>query len=141
MLKKLTGLNNALPALWLSILLFGIACQVVGVFLVRDKLSYSLGLWIGIILALGMAYHMAYVLASALDMGERGAQISVTKHNMIRYAIVVVVLGILMLTDVANPLAAFVGLMGLKVGAYLQPLTYKFFSRQGKSDIASKTSE
>lgn len=141
MVKRLRTLNSALPALWLSILLYGIVCQIAGFFLVGDKLSYSLGLWIGIILALLMAYHMAYVLSNALDMGERGAQISVTKHNMIRYGVVVVVLGILMLTDVANPLAAFAGLMGLKVGAYLQPLTNKFFSRQGKSDIASKTSE
>ena len=141
MLKRLKALNSALPALWISILLFGVVCQIVGIFLVGDKLSYSLGLWIGIMLALIMAFHMAYVLAGALDLGERGAQISVTKHNMIRYAVVVVVLGILMLTDAANPLAAFVGLMGLKVGAYLQPLTDKFLSRQGKSDIASKTSE
>ena len=71
MVKRLRTLNSALPALWLSILLYGIVCQIAGFFLVGDKLSYSLGLWIGIILALLMAYHMAYVLSNALDMGER----------------------------------------------------------------------
>lgn len=141
MLKRLRLLNNALPALWISILLYGVVCQIVGFFLVKDKISYSLGLWTGIILAMAMAYHMAYVLSNALEMGERGAQLSVTKHNMIRYGVVVLVLGILMLTDAANPLAAFAGLMGLKVGAYIQPFIDKIISREGKADIADKTSD
>lgn len=138
MIKKINQLNKALLALWVSILLFGVVCQIVGVLFVKNPVSYSLGLWIGIIVALAMAYHMAYALNSALDLGERAAQIFVTKHNMIRYAVVVSVLGILMISEMANPLAAFLGIMGLKVGAYFQPLTDKLISRLGKSRIAKK---
>lgn len=141
MLKKLSRLNQALPALWVSILFYGVLCQIIGIFLVKNKLSYSFGLWIGILLALLMAYHMAYVLERALDMGERGAQAVVMKHNLIRYAVIVIVLAIVMLTDVANPLAAFAGIMGLKVGAYLQPFANKLLDRQGKLDIENKTGD
>ena len=44
---------------------------------------------------------------------------------MIRYFVVIIVFGILMITRIGNPLAAFVGVMGLKVSAYVQPMLSK----------------
>jgi hypothetical protein len=34
------------------------------------------------------------------------------------------------LTDIAYPLAVFLGIMGLKAGAYLQPFTHKYLFRK-----------
>lgn len=134
--NKLTGwlynLNNALPGLLLGILSFGIICQVVGVFLVADKKNYSIGLWVGILTAFFMAFHMAITLNMAVEKDVKGAQGSATKHNLIRYFIVVLILGILMVTKIGNPLAAFLGIMGLKVSAYVQPVLGKL-SRKGKA--------
>ena len=48
-----------------------------------------------------------------------------TSLNLIRYLIVIIILGILMVTEIGNPIAAFVGVMGLKVSAYLQPIFQK----------------
>lgn len=122
MRTRLRKINTALPGLLLGIILFGILCQVLVFFLVEDKTGYSIGLWVGVFTAVFMAFHMAVTLNTAVERDVKGAQASATRQNIFRYFIVVVILGILMLTEVGNPLAAFAGVMGLKVSAYMQPL-------------------
>lgn len=121
MRTRLRKINTALPGLLLGIVLFGILCQVLVFFLVEDKTGCSIGLWIGVLMAIFMAFHMAVTLNSAVERDEKGAQAAATRQNIIRYLVVVIILGILMLTRIGNPLAAFAGVMGLKVSAYLQP--------------------
>lgn len=133
-MHKLRNINSALPGLLFGIVLFGVVSELVGVFLVADKLNYSIGLWIGVLTALGMALHMAFGINSALDRGEKGAQAAVTRQNMIRYLAVILVLGILMITNIGNPIAAFVGIMGLKISAYLQPLFTKLSQKKVKTE-------
>ena len=60
------------------------------------------------------------VLDTALELGD-GAKKYATSKNLLRYAVVLVVFAVLMLTHFADPLAAFAGLMGMKASAYLQP--------------------
>ena len=52
-------LNEALPELLLGIFIYGVIIQFAGVWFVEDKLRYSSGLWIGIVTAMCMAYHIA----------------------------------------------------------------------------------
>ena len=130
MIRRMNSINNALPGLLGGIFLFGVASQIVGVFLVADRTSYSLGLWIGVLTALFMALHMAFSLNHAMEMDVKGAQATATRQNIIRYLIVVLILGILMITEVGNPIAAFVGIMGLKVSAYLQPVFQKLSQKK-----------
>ena len=49
--------------------------------------------------------------------------------NLIRYGCIVIVFMIVLLTDVLNPLITFMGLMSLKVAAYLQPFTHKLCNK------------
>lgn len=123
--KGLGQLNTALPGLLLGIVLFGVLCQIVGIFFVADKAGYSIGLWIGVVTACFMAFHMAWSLDRAVEKDVKGAQATVTRHNIIRYLAVVVILGILMVTRLGNPLSAFLGIIGLKASAYMQPLFEK----------------
>lgn len=127
---RLKEINSALPGLLAGIILFGVLCQIVGFFLVSDKANYSIGLWIGVFTAIFMAFHMALSLNSAVERDVKGAQAAATRQNIIRYAVVVIIMGILMVTEVGNPLAAFVGVMGLKISAYLQPLFEKLSHRK-----------
>jgi cobalamin synthase len=120
--SRLEKINTALPGLLLGIIVFGILCQVIGLFLVDDKADYSIGLWVGVVTAIFMALHMAFSLNSIVERDEKGAQAAATRTNIIRYLVVVIVLGVLMITRIGNPLAAFIGVMGLKVSAYIQPV-------------------
>ena len=121
----LNGLSDVLPDLLIGILLYGVVCEAV----VKDRLFYSISLLTGILCAMGMAVHMAWSLNMALDLGESGAVKKMQLHNLLRYGIVVVVIFALWLSGIGNPVVAFLGIMGLKVAAYLQPFTHKLFRR------------
>lgn len=129
MIKKMSELADVLPELLLGIFAYGAVCEIIGVLLVSDKLLYSVGLIIGILMASAMAVHMAWSLSVALSFAQEDAVKMMQKHNLLRYGAVTVLLGLLMVSGLGNPLAAFLGIMGLKVAAYLQPFTHKLFRR------------
>ena len=79
---------------------------------------------LGILLALLGTWHMYRTLDRALDLGD-GASRAVVTGGLLRYGILCIVLGVIMLTDVLNPLVVFLGYMMMKVAAYLQPFTHK----------------
>ena len=112
-----------------GILLFAVVCQLTVVWLVERKVWYSFGLWIGVAMAVAAAVHMYRTLDTALDC-EAGAEKILQKNSMLRYLVIVVLFSIMMITRVANPLSAFLGLMGLKVAAYIQPFTHKWIHRK-----------
>lgn len=125
-------INETLLQLLMGILIFEIVCQLIGMWFVPDKLKYTVGLWIGAILACLSACHMWWSLDRNLSINadnEKGATAFATRANMIRYVVILLVFLILCLTTVAYPLAAFLGIMGLKIGAYLTPLTSKLYQK------------
>lgn len=124
-LAKIKNINETLLELLTGILVLGLACQAVFVWFVQDKVSYSMGLWIGVFAAAGMAVHMWRTLDISLDLGEVGATKEIRKQSLLRYGVVLILLGALMVTKAASPLAAFLGVMTLKAAAYLQPFLHK----------------
>ncbi|GFI23617.1 hypothetical protein IMSAGC011_02407 [Lachnospiraceae bacterium] len=137
MRTRLRKINTALPGLLFGIILFGMICQGIGFFFVTEKINYSIGLWVGVLTAIFMAFHMAVTLNSVVERDVKGAQAVATRQNIIRYLVVVIILGILMLTRIGNPLAAFAGIMGLKISAYLQPL----FAKLSHNEVYGDTSQ
>ena len=117
--------DRTLLELSIGIAAWGVLCQLAGVWFVSDKGGYSLGLWMGTLLAAAAGVHMWWALDRALDFERDTAVKMMTKHNIIRYFVFVIVMALIMVSGFANPLAAFLGLMGLKVAAYLQPFTHK----------------
>ncbi len=128
MINRLKEMNRAVLELDLGILFCGLVCQLTGMWLVSRKGLYAAALWLGIGLALIAVYHMYRTLDRALDLGDGAAKVMVA-GNMLRYAVLIIILGIVMVTDVLNPLIVFLGCMMLKVAAYLQPFTHKLCNR------------
>lgn len=139
----LRRLNDALPELVLGIILYGIVIELAGVWFVADKLRYSTGLLIGIVLAVGMAVNMAIVLQDAVDLyGGEHAQGKIIAKSILRYLIVVIVFFVMMKFELGNLFTAFIGVFGLKVAAYLQPLTHKLVLKlRGSVDTPSYSGE
>mgnify|MGYP004458306163 FL=1 len=140
MLKRL---NDALPELVLGIILYGVVIELAGVWFVTDKLRYSTGLLIGILLAAGMAINMAVVLQDAVDLyGGEHAQGKIIAKSILRYLIVVIVFFVMMKFEFGNLFSAFIGVLGLKVAAYMQPLTHKLVLKlQGRGATPSDSGE
>lgn len=128
MIEKLRRINRAVFELYVGIIFIGVLCQLIGMWFVQDKVLYTMALWLGIVLALITVLHMYRTLDRALDMGAEATK-AVTKANLIRYGCIVAVFGIVLATGVLNPLITFMGLMSLKVAAYLQPFTHKLSNK------------
>ena len=123
--KKTKKIDETLLGLLIGIIIFAVISQIAGMFFVKSMLMYTIGLWIGIILALACAYHMWWSLDRNLSLNadnEGAARAFAIKQSMIRYVVILLVFLVICITDFAYPLSAFLGIMGLKVGAYLQPV-------------------
>lgn len=124
MKDKLKKISETLKELLIGILFYGILVEIIGICFMKDKGYFSIGLWYGIVLACAAAIHMWWGLDRAMDLGDAAGKYALSQ-NLIRYGVIVVAFGALCVLNVGNPIAAFVGIMGLKAGAYLQPFTHK----------------
>ena len=128
----LRRLNDALPGLVAGILIWGALLQAVGVWFVADRTAYSVGLWYGIIIAVGMAINMASVIYdSTFEDTDGKTNYRVVIKSVFRYVIIVVLYAVLGIFGFGNVIAAFCGTMGLKVSAYMQQLLMKLAVRLG----------
>ena len=118
MMKK--KIDPTLFDLCLGIFLYGVVFQIVLLFFSR-KSAYSLGLWIGVVLAIAGAVHMWWSLDRGMDQASKQAARTIGTNNLIRYFVLVAVMFVLIYTDFANPIFMFCGYMGMKVSAYLNP--------------------
>ena len=125
----LKRINRTLLEMHLGILFCGIVCQLAGAFWVKEQAVYAASLWFGILFAAISAYHMYSSMDRALDFDEKTATKMIYRAYAIRYAAVVVIFAIIMLTEVLNPLVVFMAYMSLKVTAYLQPITHKLCNK------------
>lgn len=62
-------------------------------------------------------------------MDVKRAQKAVFNGYLIRYAFIIIIFGIIMVTEVLNPLIVFMAYMTLKVTALIQPITHKLYNR------------
>lgn len=117
------------------IIVYGIILQTLGIVIFSQFIwFYSSGLWIGIMLAV-------FMLISMYRSLQRGFEeiASASKHVMIqsvlRYIIVVVVFALVMVIPLGNPYSCFVGVMGLKLAAYLQPVIHRFIIKKNSKEV------
>ena len=136
MLKRI---NPALPGLVVGIVINGLIIQLTGVWFFEDKIGYSIGLWYGVAIGIGMAINLATVIYDAVTFdGEGNANKRVAAKSMLRYLVVAILFGILGYFEFGNLFTAFLGVMGLKFSAYAQPLLNKLVNKLlGRNDATS----
>lgn len=137
MLKRI---NESLPGLVAGIVIYGLVVQFTGVWFVQDKLGYSIGLWYGIAIAIGMGINLAVVIYDAVTFGDgENANSRIVVKSLLRYIVVAVLFFILGYFEFGSIITAFIGVMGLKFSAYMQPLLNKIVNKLlGRDDAASE---
>lgn len=125
-------INETLSELLTGIFVSGLIIQIIQILVcsvhVQFKSSgtdFTIGLWIGIATALGLAVHMYHSINKALDMIASDAENYMRKAYMIRTAIILAVAGIAVFLNKGYVMAVFLGVLCLKFGAFLQPLIHK----------------
>ena len=123
------NLDATVKEMWIGVVIWGVLSELVTVWFVEDKVNCALGVLIGCILAMAGVWHMWMVLERALDLGS-GAQKYLTARSWMRYGVFVLIFGVLMISEWANPLTAFLGLMGMKAAAFMQPTVHKIIMKR-----------
>lgn len=133
MTKKI---NETLLELTIGILVSGVIIQVIELVLaafhpeiIGSRISFALGLWIGVLTAVGLAAHMYHSIDRALDMGANDAEKYMRKAYLLRTLMILIVASLVYFLQLGYVMAAFLGMLTLKFGAFLQPLMHKFFKK------------
>lgn len=121
-------IDTTLFDLCLGIFLFGILCQAVLLIFSRSS-AYSIGLWIGVALGITGAIHMWWALDRGLDMAEKDAVKTIGGQSLVRSFVLIFVVVLLAYSGFADPIFAFLGYMGMKVSAYMQPFIHRISSK------------
>ena len=130
MLKRI---NEVVREIWYILLAYGVLVQAAGMWFVEDKVRYTTGLWIGIVLAMFMIWHMHLGLSKALEMDENGARKRQLLMYSVRLIIIIAIILLIFYLKLGNVILTFIGVFGLKIAAYLQPVLHQRLSGvQGK---------
>lgn len=111
--------------LLLGEIIYFVLGEIIILLAVPDKWKFSLGFIIGVFLAIGILIHMTLSVEDSVSMYEDEALKHNSKKYIIRILIVFVVFLLVIFIDIANVLAVLIGVMALKVAAYIQPITHK----------------
>ena len=120
--------NKTLREMMIGSLVFSGVAGIILVIFTKNTGYQLLGLVVGLLVSLFLAYNMADSIDIAVDLDEKSSKAYLQKQSTIRYLVVCAVIIALGLLDWGNPLTCFVGVMGLKIGAYLQPFTHKLLN-------------
>ena len=107
---------------------FGVAERIFG-----DKYIYIIiGFLIGILMSIILVMLMARTVENMLSIGDNGAVKEGVIGALIRAAIVIAVIVLLLVTHVGNVISMLIGLFGLKLSAYIQPIADKYIKKENK---------
>ena len=124
--------NSTLMELLMGILVVGIVSQFVCLIFFKQHVYHAVGLWTGVAVAAGMAVHMQRSIEDGLDlMGDSGVK-HMQKASATRMLIACVVMAIVMYYNWGNPLTLLLGVMALKLAAYMQPFMHRVLEKISK---------
>ena len=132
-------INETLLELICGILASGVGIEIIdlivtGVYVQFSGLRFffATGLWIGILVAIGLASHMYRSIDRALDMQPKDAEGYMRRAYLLRTVIILLAAAAVHYLKLGYVMAYFVGVLCLKFGAFLQPLVHKLLGRSGK---------
>ena len=125
-MRKIRNINQTVWELIIGIVLVNALLEVIGLIFVSQKGAYTIGLVLGMLMAICMVFHMNISIEKAMDIGGEHAKGYMLKSYAIRTVVVLAVIVCVGVLKFANLLSLLLGIMTLKVAAYLQPITHRF---------------
>lgn len=112
-----------------GMIVYGVLIQILLAVFFPLRLYRAAGLWLGILCGFAMAVHMAVCLEKTVLLDEKSANAYAKRTTLIRYACVCLVMFAVAFSGLADPVAFVFGTLGLKIGAYLQPVSHRLFEK------------
>ena len=127
--KWFENTNETLLDLIFGCLVYSLVFELLGLILVPNKGSYSLGLLIGTIVAIGCAISMAAGIRHVLTMDRMGATRSSILYSLLRMIVMVFAAWLgLKHSQISFP-GVVIGMIGLKIAAHLHVYTNVYITR------------
>ena len=107
-------------AMQCTMVAFSLVEYGIGLFMVTDALSWTLGIVLGLLIALLKLKLMENTFTKAVNLPEAKAKGYTQRQYMLRYVLTGIVLLVAALNKDVSLLGVFFGLVSMKVGAYVQ---------------------
>jgi hypothetical protein len=119
-------INETFKALEIGIGCYGLVYLLLGIIIAPNKQSFLYGAILGLVIAYLLSIHLYVTIHKSVDMEEKRATnyTSLMAGARILIMIVAIVLA-LTFPKIFNTLAVFLGILGLKVSAYMEPFISK----------------
>lgn len=109
---------------------FYIVGQIIILILVKHKLHVSIGFLLGVVISTFATVNMIITVEEAVSMKRRGADMHIRKTASIRLILTLVAMLLVAMTNIGDVIGLIIGVMALKVSAYLQPFTHKVLAKK-----------
>ena len=106
-------------------ILFSLIMEIIGILLVDDAKAFTIVLAFGLVFSILKLMLMKNSIKKSVTMPEAKAQRYANVQYMIRYLLTGIVLLVAALEPTINLLGVFLGLLSMKVGAYMQLFVIK----------------
>lgn len=120
------NVNKTVWELLAGILFSGAVLLLIGILAAGDKVYFAAGLGIGVLVAIFMTIHIYVSIEKSIDVGEGGARNSVIISYVIRTLVLLASILITGIFKLGSLVGLLLGILTLKVAAYIQPVTHKF---------------
>ena len=127
--------KDTLYTLILGTIVSGIIFGALGTWLFVDtRASFACGVLLGMVTACSIAVHLYKTIDKALDMAPESAVSYTRRMSLLRIGLMgVPVVLALLFSEYLHVLGVFLGLLGLKAGAFLQPGILRLIQRRRSS--------
>ena len=125
-----SDVSETLLDLVFGCIIYSMLFELVGLLVVDNKGSYSLGLLIGTLASVGLSLSMYRSVEKAVTMPPAQASRSMTIASVLRMLVILAVAWLGMHFDWISFPGILIGILGLKVSAYLHVYTNVYITRK-----------
>ena len=122
--------NETLFDLIFGCIVYSIVFEAIGLLVVENKGSYSLGLLLGTAVAIGLSVSMYRSLNNCLVMTEHQARRNMVFSTLLRAVVILLAAWIGMRSGYFSFPGIIIGILGLKISAYFHAYTNVYITKK-----------
>ena len=122
--------NETLFDLIFGCIVYSIVFEAIGLLVVENKGSYSLGLLLGTAVAMGLSVSMYKSLNNCLVMTEHQARRNMVFSTLLRAVVILLAAWIGMRSGYFSFPGIIIGILGLKISAYFHAYTNVYITKK-----------
>ena len=122
--------NETLFDLIFGCIVYSIVFEAIGLLVVENKGSYSLGLLLGTAVAIGLSVSMYKSLNNCLVMTEHQARRNMVFRTLLRAVVILLAAWIGMRSGYFSFPGIIIGILGLKISAYFHAYTNVYITKK-----------